>query len=97
MIDPSTNKIDPRIPLDPIKAQTSRASGGSVTPVPSDKFSNTKTEQLLQILEANPAVRPEVVQRAQSIASNPDYPPPEVARKISEMILASADPADQQD
>ncbi len=62
-----------------------------------DCFSPEQTATLRSALASQPAVRPEVVARARSLAADPNYPSPEILRKVGEVILGSPDPTEQAD
>ncbi|SRR5258708_7946488 len=95
MIQPSANKIDTRpIALDTLQPKAARTDSNQV-PVKGDQFSSEQTQQLQQILSANPEVRPEVVERARKLANDPTYPPKEVIHQISKLLVDSQDPSEQ--
>ena len=57
----------------------------------SDQVSTESATKLHQELVNQPEIRPEVVARAKSLAADPNYPSPEVMRRVGEMILGSPD------
>lgn len=63
----------------------------------SDRFSPEQTATLQTELARQPAIRPEVVERARALAADPGYPSPAILRKVGEVILNSPDPLDQAD
>lgn len=56
-----------------------------------DNFSSDGTSCLKAALDRQPAVRPDVVERARALATDPDYPSAEVIRQIARQILAAPD------
>lgn len=65
--------------------------------VGTDRFSPEQTAALKVALQKQPAIRPEVVERARALAADPAYPPPEILRQIGEAILRSPDPLENTD
>ena len=64
----------------------------AVTPGPGrDQFSAGNTEVLRAALASQPEIRPEVVARGQSLASDPSYPSPTILRQVGQAILNSPD------
>lgn len=57
----------------------------------SDYLSTDSARVLNQALSGQPEVRSEVVARARALAADPSYPPPDVIRRVGEMILAAPD------
>lgn len=56
-----------------------------------DNISTENAAFLRAELERQPAVRPEVVERAKALAADPNYPSVEVMRDVAQKILASPD------
>ena len=85
----STSLTDPSLragqalPSDktPVRARTARH----------DNVSTGSAAKLATELARQPEVRPEVVARAKALAADPNYPSPEVIRRVGEMILGSPD------
>jgi hypothetical protein len=63
----------------------------------SDRFSPEHTAALKSALASQPAIRPEVVARARALAADPNYPSPQILRKVGEVILGSPDLTEQVD
>jgi hypothetical protein len=53
-----------------------------------DAASFSGSEALSSTLQSLPNSRPEAVEQAKGLVSNPDYPPPVVIKKISNLIAA---------
>ena len=58
---------------------------------PSDQISTESAEFLRAELKRQPEIRADVVARGRALAADPNYPPMEVLRKVSEQILNSRD------
>lgn len=56
-----------------------------------DQVSTESAAKLSTELGRQPEIRPEVVERAKALAADPNYPSPEVIRRVGEMILGSPD------
>lgn len=53
---------------------------------------NTESAAFLRgELERQPAIRPEVVERARALATDPGYPSAEVIKRVAEQILGAPD------
>jgi hypothetical protein len=57
----------------------------------SDQLSLAHVELLRTALASQPAIRPEVVERARALAADPAWPTHDIMRRVSEMILQSPD------
>jgi hypothetical protein len=62
-----------------------------------DRFSPENSAALKSALQAQPAVRPEVVARGRALAADPSWPSPEILQAVGSKLLASPDPLDQAD
>ena len=56
-----------------------------------DRISTESIAFLQGALERQPAIRPEVVERARALMADPGYPPREVIKRVAEQIVASPD------
>ena len=81
---------------------TNRSAPTEILPAPSSSGARTAAPRLDQIstesaaflrseLQRQPEVRPEAVARARALLADPNYPSPQVLRKVAEQILASPD------
>ena len=57
---------------------------------PADPVSVRRVASLLTMLENNPEIRPEVVARGRALASDPNYPPPDVISKLAGLVVGDA-------
>jgi hypothetical protein len=64
-------------------------------PMKRDRLSTAGADYLRAALQAQPEIRPEVVERGRALAADPTYPTPEIIQRISEKIVRSPDPADE--
>jgi hypothetical protein len=67
-----------------------KTTGKAAGPGP-DQLSLEKIELLREALAKVPEIRPEVVERGRALAADPSWPPQEVLRKVSELILSAPD------
>jgi hypothetical protein len=86
--------------IDPLKTSSNQAyslqssgqsQNGAAQPTPvakddSDKLSAEMTDKVRASLAAMPEIRPEVVERGRQLASNPNWPTPEIINNIAGMI-----------
>jgi hypothetical protein len=56
-----------------------------------DQISTASAAFLRAELQRQPEIRPEVVARAQRLAADPNYPSPEIMKKVASQILAAPD------
>jgi hypothetical protein len=70
-----------------------RLRGASPAPVPiqGDTLSTVSANNLEAALADQPAIRPEVVERARTIATDPYYPPLQIIAQLATMISAAND------
>jgi len=59
-----------------------------------DSLSTSHAETLHRALEANPEIRPEMVELGRKLAADPSYPPLEIIEQLSKLFLNSADPSE---
>jgi hypothetical protein len=62
----------------------------------SDQLSTENAASLRTALEHQPEIRPEVVERAKSLAADPNYPSAETLRRVGQIILNSPDLTEDQ-
>lgn len=77
-IEPSRSSV----PISRVESRPIRRA----EPVPGDAGQFEETEALRQALARTPEVRPEVVDRARSLANNPNYPPEEIVRRLAQLF-----------
>ena len=88
----STSKTDNILRPDTIAgrpAQTRPTTAPS--PTETDTIRASSQENLKAALNAQPEVRPEVLERAKQLLADGNYPPREIIRRLSEMLVKSAD------
>jgi hypothetical protein len=56
-----------------------------------DQFSTESASFLKAALLRQPEIRPEVVERARALAADPNYPSPEILKKVGATILRAPD------
>jgi len=86
----STPSSDGSIRPDPLSLSGQKPSGRALRPG-ADQLSLDKVQVLRAALSAQPEIRPEVVARGRALAADPSWPPVEVMKQVSKMILQSPD------
>ncbi len=84
--------------------RTPRAEHLAVTGKPEQRLATPRADQLSTgnaaflraELQRQPEVRPEVVERARSLASDPNYPSFDTLKKVGEIILNAPDLSEDQ-
>lgn len=61
-----------------------------------DKISTANAAFLRAELQRQPEIRPEVLERARQLASDPNYPSPEILKNVAGQILAAPDLSEDQ-
>jgi hypothetical protein len=64
-------------------------------PPETDRLSAASKESLQAALQQQPEVRPEVVALGQKLAVDATYPPAEIIRQLSKMLIAMNDLSEQ--
>jgi len=85
----STSSSDRALRPDLVSAPGPAATRSAASP--SDQISTENAAFLRSELQRQPAVRPDVVERARALAADPNYPPPAVIRDVAAKILAAPD------
>jgi len=62
-----------------------------------DRFAPEQSAALKTALSSQPEIRPEVVERARTLAADPSYPSAAILRQVGRVILNSPDSAEQAD
>jgi hypothetical protein len=82
-------KITPNYHVSPVgRGPVEAAAAKKPTPA-ADEVSFTGTEALQTALRAQPEVRPEKVAQARDLVALSTYPPPELLRKISNLLAVN--------
>lgn len=79
-----------RAPRPDLVSAAASSTARPAAPKP-DRISTENAAFLRSELERQPAVRPEVVERARALASDPNYPSVEVLRHVAAQIVAAPD------
>lgn len=58
-----------------------------------DRVSTQSAAALQAALANQPEIRPEVVARARELARDPNYPSPEIIKKVAAVIVRAPDPS----
>jgi hypothetical protein len=89
----STSKTDPRVRPEAIAGKSSPAP--TPRPPETDRLSAASKESLQAALQQQPEIRPDVVSSGQKLAVNANYPPMEIIRQLSKMLIAMNDLSEQ--
>lgn len=90
----STSKTDNILRPETITARPPQNRPTAPIPTETDSIRASSQENLKEALRAQPEVRPEVVERARQLLADGNYPPREIIRRLSEMLMKSADLAE---
>lgn len=76
----------------PPKAKPQSPPDAAAPDVKTDQLQLTtgRNERMKAALMNEPAVRPEVIERAKRLAADPNYPSPDILAKIAEKFIADA-------
>jgi hypothetical protein len=75
----------------PSRASEPSAPSASVSDAPAqpvDPVAVRRVAALLTMLENKPEIRSEVVARGRALASDPNYPPPDVISKLADLVVS---------
>jgi hypothetical protein len=86
----------PSLPSSGGASRPASASGPNVPPprqpaIRPDRISTEGGAYLQAALARQPAIRPEVVERARTLAADPGYPSPAIMKRIAAQIVGSPD------
>jgi len=88
---PTPDNIAPRTPA------ARPGSGQSPVPAQADTLSTDNAANLKAALALTPALRPEVIERAAALATDPGYPSDRIVGKMARAIAQSEDPSGQEE
>lgn len=60
-----------------------------------DQLSSSQSTVLREALSNTPEIRPDVVERAQKLAVDPNYPPRELILRLAKLMSETVDPSEQ--
>jgi len=75
-------------PLPTIAPKTSQAAPSEAAA--GDTFQPAQKEQLVNMLQQQPDVRPEAVERAKSLAADPNYPSAKTIAGLAKLVISGA-------
>ena len=91
----STSKTDSRLRPEMIEGKPPAAAASAPQAPETDRLSAASQESLRTALQQQPEVRPEVVALGQKLAVDANYPPLEIIRQLSKMLIAMNDLSEQ--
>jgi len=76
----------------PPKANPKSPADAAMPEVQADQLQlkTGRNERMKEVLMNEPAVRPEVIERAKALAADPNYPSPDILAKIAERFIADS-------
>jgi hypothetical protein len=80
----------------PLRTPSARPAPQTV-PTASDSLSTSNASRLQEALAQTPAIRPEVIKRVTPLATDPNYPSPEIMGRIGRLLTQSKDLSLQED
>lgn len=84
-------KSDGIVPPAKAKAQPAKSAPATAA---ADVFKPEQNEKLLSALQAEPDVRPEVLERARALVTDPTYPSNDILAKVADNLLGGTDSRD---
>ena len=91
----STSMTDSHLRPEMIGGKPPTAPASAPQPSETDRLSAASQESLRTALQQQPEVRPEFVSLGKKLAVAANYPPMEIIRQISKMLIASVDASEQ--
>lgn len=91
----TNNTTESLLRAETIAGKSPKAPANPQRPTDTDRLSSTSQDLLNAALEAQAEVRPEVVARGQQLSIDANYPPKEIIRQLSELLVVSADLSEQ--
>lgn len=86
-----TSKTDNLLRAEQYSSAPQKQAARANTSIEAESLSASSQETLQSVLQSQPEIRPEVVERGKSLAIDANYPPKEIIRKLSEMLLQTTD------
>lgn len=86
----STSKTGSALPPDYVAKKSGSSTNTGSRQNSTDSLSASSQETLHSILQSQPEVRPDVVERGKQLAAG-NYPPAAIIEKLSEMLVNSND------
>jgi len=73
----------------PKTAQTAQQAQPVQTQVAADSFEPAQNSKLVNILQQEPDVRPDALERAKSLAADPNYPGADTVARLASLFIAN--------
>lgn len=91
----TNNSTESLLRTETIAGKSPQATAKPQRPTDTDRLSSASQDRLRASLEAQPEIRPEVISHAQKLVIDANYPPKEIIRQLSELLIVSADLSEQ--
>ena len=79
----------PAVPQPP-QTNTPKSPTTVATQTAADSFQPAQNERLVKMLQEQPDVRPEAVERAKNLANDPNYPGADAISKLANLFISDA-------
>jgi len=79
-------RIENKSHTQPVEQSTQTQRARKPRPQENDRTEFHAADSLRQALDAEPDVRADVVQRGRQLVADADYPPPEIIRRIANLL-----------
>jgi hypothetical protein len=80
----------PAVPQPLQTTTTQKTPDTAATQAATDSFQPAQNESLVKMLQEQPDIRPEAVERAKNLAADPNYPGPGAIAGLAKMFIADA-------
>jgi len=74
----------------PLQTLTPKSSEPAPTGAAGDTFTTAQKEKLVNKLQEQPDVRPDAVERAKTLAADPNYPGSATIKNLAKLFIANA-------
>ncbi len=89
-----TTKAESALRPDLLSEKPQAAQAMTPRTLETDRLNATSQETLQAVLREQPEVRPETLERAQKLVVDANYPPKDIIRRLSELLIRTADLAE---
>lgn len=87
----STSKTETTLRTDFVPEKSPRVANGAARQTDTDRLSASSQETLQNVLSQQPEVRTDMVERGKALLVDANYPPKEIIRQLTELLVNTAD------
>jgi hypothetical protein len=69
---------------------TSKAPSTVASQATGDSYQPAQNQKLVNMLQEQPDIRPDALERAKSLAADPNYPSAAIVAKLAKLVISSA-------